>query len=198
MIDIVYNIRRGYRFILSLMYNLILFKGKSKRLYVGLNVFFIGKVKLGKNIRIYDNSKVKGNVTIGDGTVLCENTEVRTTFSEIVIGRNCSVNRNSMILGKVVIGNNTLIAPNVVIVGSNHIFNNPNELIKNQGVVSKGINISDDVWIGANVTITDGVSIGKGCVVGAGSVVTNDIPDYSIAVGVPAKIVKKRGNEFKE
>jgi len=53
--------------------------------------------------------------------------------------------------------------------------------------------IGDDCWIGGNVTILAGVTIGKGCVIGAGSIVTNDVEDYSVAVGNPARIIKKVG-----
>ena len=60
-----------------------------------------------------------------------------------------------------------------------------------QKVNCKAILISDDVWIGANAVITAGVTLGKHCIIGAGSVVTKDIPAYSIAVGNPAKVVKK-------
>lgn len=51
--------------------------------------------------------------------------------------------------------------------------------------------IGDDCWLGANVTVLPGVTIGRGCTIGAGAVVSSDIPEYSVAVGVPAKVVKK-------
>lgn len=53
------------------------------------------------------------------------------------------------------------------------------------------ITVGDDCWIGANVTVLPGVTIGKGCTIGAGAVVTKDVPDYSVAVGVPARVIKK-------
>lgn len=84
------------------------------------------------------------------------------------------------------------IAPNVVIVGSNHVFSDPTKTIKSQGTSSKGIVVDDDVWIGANVTILDGVHVGKGSVVAAGAVVNKDVPPMTIVVGVPAKVVKER------
>lgn len=58
------------------------------------------------------------------------------------------------------------------------------------GVSTSPITINDDVWIGANAVIAAGVTIGKHCVIGAGSVVTKDVPDYSVAVGNPAKVIK--------
>lgn len=56
---------------------------------------------------------------------------------------------------------------------------------------AREVTIGDDCWIGGNVIILPGVTIGKGCTIGAGSVVTKNIPDYSVAIGSPAKVVKK-------
>lgn len=53
------------------------------------------------------------------------------------------------------------------------------------------ITIGDDCWFGANVTVLPGVTIGRGCTIGAGSVVTKDVPEYSVAMGVPARVVRK-------
>lgn len=53
------------------------------------------------------------------------------------------------------------------------------------------VTIGDDCWIGGNVTIMPGVTIGKGCTVGSGSIVTKDIPEFSVAIGNPARVVKK-------
>ncbi len=64
--------------------------------------------------------------------------------------------------------------------------------IRLQGESRKGITIGSDVWIGAGAIILDNVKIGDGCVIGAGAVVTKSVPSYSVAVGVPAKVIKKR------
>ncbi|KAK5631773.1 hypothetical protein RRF57_007487 [Xylaria bambusicola] len=56
---------------------------------------------------------------------------------------------------------------------------------------AKPVVIGDDCWIGGNTTIMPGVTIGKGCTIGAGSIVTKDIPDFSVAIGTPARVVKK-------
>lgn len=155
-------------------------------------VSMYGSIKISSHMRVYNNSKIIGKVTFGERCVLCENVEVRTRFSEIYIGDGVSLNRNTLVIGKVNIGRNVLIAPNCVIVGSNHNFGRIDIPIKEQNVSSKGINIGNDVWLGANVTVLDGVSIGDGCVIGAGAVVAKDIPPYSIAVGNPCKVIKSR------
>ena len=94
--------------------------------------------------------------------------------------------------GEIFIGNNVLIGPYCILRAADHEFRNPNKLIKEQGHRSGRIVIEDDVWLGARVTVLKDVTIGKGSVIGAGSVVTKDIPPYSIAVGVPAKVIGKR------
>ena len=94
--------------------------------------------------------------------------------------------------GKLKIGQNCLIASHSSIYTHNHVFDDPLQKIKNQGFTNKGIVIEDDCWLGSGVRIVDGVTIGKGSVIGAGAVVTKDIPPYSIAVGVPAKVISSR------
>lgn len=94
--------------------------------------------------------------------------------------------------GGITIGNYVLIGQCVNIHSENHIYHDPDRLIREQGVTYKGVIIEDDVWIGSKVTILDGVKIGRGAVIGAGAVVTRSIRPYSIAVGVPAKIIGER------
>ncbi len=89
-------------------------------------------------------------------------------------------------------GNGVRIASHVSIVGFNHGFDDLDTPIYRQPLTSKGIEIEDDVWIGANAAILDGVCIGKGSIIAAGAVVTQDIPAYSIAGGVPARVLKSR------
>lgn len=130
---------------------------------------------------------------LGKKIILDHNVEIRNRTKEtLFIDSFTSINRNTVIRGKVRIGKYVQIAPNCMIIGNNHIYNNPNKLIKEQGFQAKGINIEEDVWIGANSCILDGVTIGKGCVIGGGSVVCKSIPPYSVAVGNPCRVIKKR------
>lgn len=94
--------------------------------------------------------------------------------------------------GRICIGSNILIGPNVVLRASNHIYKNRDVLIRHQGHESGIIEISDDVWIGANVTVLPNVRIHKGAVVAAGAVVTKDVEEYTIVGGIPAKEISKR------
>lgn len=94
--------------------------------------------------------------------------------------------------GGINIGSNVLIGQAVNMHSESHVIENSSTLIRNQGISYKGILIEDDVWIGSKATILDGVVIATGAVVGAGAVVTKSIPPYSIAVGVPAKVIGVR------
>ena len=94
--------------------------------------------------------------------------------------------------GGVTIGDNCLIAMHCSILSSNHTVSSPGTPINTQPDVLLPTNIGADVWLGANVTVIGGVIIGDGCVVGAGSVVTGDLPPNSIAVGVPAHVIRER------
>ena len=102
---------------------------------------------------------------------------------------------------KVFIGSNILIARGVYLRSANHRFDDPGKLIMEQGHTSKKINyngaeysvvIEGNTWIGANVIILSGAMIGEGSVIGAGSIVTGVIPPYSVAVGIPARVISKR------
>ena len=110
------------------------------------------------------------------------------------IGERSGVNVNTWInaMGGVTIGNDVIIGPFVVIHSANHKFDRLDIPIQKQGWEKLSVNIEDDVWIGANTVILPGVTIGKGSVIGAGAVVTRDIPPYSVAVGVPSKVIRNR------
>ncbi|MEH2066876.1 MAG: acyltransferase [Nostoc sp.] len=94
--------------------------------------------------------------------------------------------------GDIKIGKHCMIAAHSGIYANNHNFADPIEPMKYQGVTCKGIVIEDDCWLGHGVTVLDGVTIGRGCVIGAGAVVNKDIPPFSVAVGIPARVIKKR------
>lgn len=112
----------------------------------------------------------------------------------VAIGRRSSLNQGVLIdgYGGVTIGEGVRIAAYVCINTADHEFDNPDVFIMDQGYVVAPVVIEDDVWIGAGVKINKGVRIGRGCVIGSSSVVTKDIPPYSVAVGVPCQVIKSR------
>ena len=85
-----------------------------------------------------------------------------------------------------------MIASGVAIVPSQHTFLSRENPIRYQPSSAVGITIGSGVWIGVKATVLDGVAIGEGCVIGAGSVVTKNIPPYTVAVGVPARVIRER------
>lgn len=128
--------------------------------------------KCGKNVNIYPGASFSSKVELGDNSD---------------IGLRCRLN------GKVIIGQNVIMAPEVLMYTVNHNTINKEIAIKYQGTTEmKPIYIGDDSWICARAIILPGCHIGKGCVIGAGAVVTGNIPDYALAAGNPARVIKYR------
>lgn len=112
--------------------------------------------------------------------------------SRLTIGFDCQINENVFIQGAR-IGNYVLIAPNTAILSNSHAYTSTEMPIALQGETEHTIpEIEDGAWLGRNVIILPGVKVGKQSIVAAGAVVTKDIPPYSIAAGVPAKVIKSR------
>lgn len=116
---------------------------------------------------------------------------------QIIIGNNCSIGSHSHIsaIDLIKIGNNVRMGENILITDNSHGNNSLQELEvapNRRPVYSKGpVIIEDNVWIGEKASILPGVHIGKGCVIGANSVITKDVPPYSVAGGNPARIIKR-------
>ncbi|ALI99885.1 acyltransferase [Rufibacter tibetensis] len=129
--------------------------------------------------------------TIGSGSVVEDYAVVNNGMGAVHIGDNTFVGLFDVVIGPVTIGNNVIIAQHVVISGLNHGYENVLVPIKDQPCTTAEIVIEDDCWIGANAVITAGVRIGKHSVVAAGSVVTKDVPPFSVVGGNPARILKE-------
>lgn len=134
-------------------------------------------------------------VTIGKYAIL-ECTGVLHRLGEgITIGDYSSVGDYSFIgaAGGVTIGSHVLMGQRVAIHAQNHTFDDPGTLISQQGTTQRGVEIGDDCWLGSGSVILDGVTLGHGCVVSAGSVVTRSFPPNSVIAGVPARVLRERG-----
>lgn len=118
--------------------------------------------------------------------------------SHIEVGKNFFANYNCTIIdvAKVKIGDNCQMAPNIAIYTAGH----PLHPVARNSMYEYGISVTigDNVWIGGNTVIMPGVHIGSNTVIGAGSVVTKDIPDWSVAVGNPCRVIKKITEEDKK
>ena len=141
-----------------------------------------------------------------------------TEGSRILLGRGSRIGRHAMLYfnpgslldigpnthlshyvnirpGKLMrIGRDVRIGQFVSIIGDNHVFDRTDIPIFMQGVQTTDVIIEDDVWIGAHAVVLPGVMIGRGSVIGAGAVVTKNIPPFSIAVGNPARVIRRRGD----
>jgi len=133
--------------------------------------------------------------SLGTRSVIEDFCTVNNGVGEVIIGDRTIIGMGNTVIGPVKIGNDVMFAQNIVVSGMNHGYEDVNVPPSIQKEICKQITIADDVWIGANSVITAGVNIGKHSVVGAGSVVTKDIPAFCIAVGNPAKIIKRYNTE---
>jgi acetyltransferase-like isoleucine patch superfamily enzyme len=162
-----------------------------RRFRFGNNVVLHSTVRLG---RLSTVRPAGGRIVIGAHSYVHDHALLMAYGGEITLGEHCTVNPFCVLYGHggLHIGNHVRIATHSVLIPANHEFGDRQRLIRVQGIHAKGIRIEDDVWIGAGVRILDGVCIGKGCVIGAGSVVTRSIPEYTIALGAPARVVGPR------
>jgi len=137
--------------------------------------------------------------SVGDN---CNFKSLRSTFLKshnITIGNNVWIGPNADFDGggSIVIGNGVIVAPEVCIYSRTHNFdsNDLKALPFDNVMLTAPVVVKDYVWIGRRVMILPGVTIGKGAIIGAGAIVSKDIPDYAIAVGNPAKVVKYRNQD---
>lgn len=136
--------------------------------------------------------------TIGYNSVIEDYSVINNAVGDIIIGNNSRVGIANTIIGPISIGDNVNLGQNIVLSGLNHNYKDVTESIAAQGISKGLITIEDDVWIGANTVVVAGITIGTHSCVGAGSVVTKDIPSYSVAAGNPARVIKKYDFQKKE
>lgn len=155
---------------------------------------------MGAGAALFRPFRVDGGrgISIGEKTIFQRGTwlyccGVEGQKAVLSIGAGCAFGYNNHItaVGQVVIGDNVLTANNVYVSDNLHDYKDISVPIMYQRVLFKReVKIGDGSWIGENACII-GAHVGKNCVVGANAVVTTDIPDYSVAVGVPAVVIKK-------
>jgi acetyltransferase-like isoleucine patch superfamily enzyme len=162
-------------------------------------------LKVGKKCFIDDSVTIYGvdadaSIELGDGVRIHRGSILEVAHGgRIRIGANTSVLPHCLLtslVGSLVIGKDVLIAPQCAFFPYDHRIDDSGRPIREAGYTSKGgIVIQDDVWLGVGVKVMDGVRIGRGAVIGAASVVTRDVPDYAVAVGSPARVVRHRTAE---
>jgi acetyltransferase-like isoleucine patch superfamily enzyme len=139
-----------------------------------------GEVRLGQGVHLYRGTIIEvgrgGSVIIGDDTHVQANCNIKGFLANTIIGREVQ------------------IAPHCGFSPYEHSFDDLGVSIREQEISSRGdIVLEDNVWLGLSVQVLDGVTIGEGTVVGAGAVVTKSLPPHCVAVGVPARVIRRRG-----
>ena len=151
--------------------------------------------KRGKNTRVFRRARVDtmpfASFEMGDNVTIEDFTFINNGMGPVKIGDWSFIGAMNAIIGPVTIGKHIMTAQNVVMSGLNHGFESVSVGFRYQPCTTSEIVIGDGCWIGANVVITSGVKIGNYVVVAAGSVVTKDVPDYSIVAGNPARLLKQ-------
>jgi acetyltransferase-like isoleucine patch superfamily enzyme len=156
-----------------------------------------GMVFLGRNVEIhcrpgFGRLEIGRWVHIGDGnSIRCHEGSLRIG-DKAVFGKDNTINCYL----DVEIGAATLIADWVYICDFDHVTDDINLPIKDQGIVKSPVRIGPDTWLGVKTSVLRGTRIGRGCVIGAHAVVRGDIPDYAIAVGAPARVVRDRKADY--
>jgi acetyltransferase-like isoleucine patch superfamily enzyme len=160
-----------------------------------------GRIVLNSKAYLHDGVRIQcvgkqGEVLLQNRVTLDRGVDINSCKDgQIEICQETSVGPYTCIAGpgRVHVGEYCMIASHCGIYANNHVFADRSRPIMLQGTTTKGIAIEDDCWLGTGVKVLDGVRIGRGSVIGAGAVVTKDVPPYSIAVGVPAKVIGTRG-----
>jgi acetyltransferase-like isoleucine patch superfamily enzyme len=175
---------------------------------VGTNVVFGAnvtlrhphKIVIGDNVVIDDQccldakgtdnrGIVVGNgVFVGRNTILsCKNGDI-TLDDRANLGFNCEIFSASTVR----VGADVLMAAYTYLVGGDHLYDRTDVPVLQQGRTARGIDIGAGVWLGAHVVVTDGSTVGRDAIIGAGAVVVGAIPDFAVAVGTPAKVIRDR------
>lgn len=205
--DIISTFYRLSFFYARGMFQRLFFKKSKGWVLVGkgASIRYARHLSVGRDFIVEDYAEVNcmtyrgivagDRVTIGKHAIIRPTNIYGSAIGEgLKIGNNSSIGPYSYIgcSGYIEIGDNVMMSPRVSIYAENHLFDDPGLTIKEQGVKREFVKIEDDCWIAANTIILAGVTIGRGSVIAAGSVVTKDIPPYSVVGGIPAKVIKSR------
>jgi acetyltransferase-like isoleucine patch superfamily enzyme len=182
-----------------------IFREFTSSVFIGSHVVVRNpsKISLKKNTFI-DNfahldgisDHLEGGLFLGEQNYIYSNCVISSAYHGYVrTGKNCSFNPGVQIFGTggVDIGDNVMVAGLTTIIAYEHSLGDLSKPMNKQSITAQGIRISDNVWIGAQATVLDGVTISEGAVIGAGSVVTHNVSENTIVVGVPARPIRRRG-----
>lgn len=180
-------------------------KGKHKHMKIRTSVkFILGKIRsqifgvvAGNNVYIGKSCSLKGKqrIFLEDAVTVRPYAQIWSERGTVRIGKGSEIGERCRIsiANSLEVGEKVLLSPNVYITDCDHEYRDVNLSIIDQGIVQRGqkVFIEDGSYVGINVVIVGNVKIGKHCVIGANSVVTEDVPDYCVAVGSPAKVIRR-------
>jgi acetyltransferase-like isoleucine patch superfamily enzyme len=180
--------------------------GRGTVFGVGVQLRHPRNVEIGRSVVVDDHCVIDGRsdyppgVVIGEGTMVARNVQISSKGGTIRIGERVGIGANSEIravgTNRLVIGDDVLIAPQCYIGGSIYRHDRRDIPIGEQGLdLRGGVVVGRGAWIGASAVLVDGVTVGEHAIIAAGAVVTQDVPDFGIAGGVPARLIRLRGNE---
>ena len=157
-----------------------------------------GFIFLGKNVELYAR-KGYGRLVIGRWVHFGNGNAIRCHEGNLRIGDKCVFGKDNTVncYLDIEFGEAALAADWVYICDFDHVFSDIHVPIKDQGIVKSPVRIGPDVWIGQKASVLRGVTIGQGSVVASHALVNKDLPAYSVAVGVPARVVRNRLDDYR-
>lgn len=166
----------------------------------GVSLQYADRIRVGAGSRIGRNAVLRANterwpgITLGERVLIQDSVVINANRGEVSLGDRSWLGPFCLVYGNggVHIGSDVLVAGHTTINTVSHASDRCDIPINDQPVLTDPVVIEDDVWIGLNAVILQGVTIGRGCIVGAGAVVNKSLPPWSIAVGVPARVIGRR------
>lgn len=162
-------------------------------------------ISVGRNFIIEDYAEIQGlsrrGITLGDRVTVGRFASIRPSGNYggeigegLVVGDDSNIGAYCYIgcSGFIQIGSNVMMSPRVSLYAENHNYADATRSMKEQGVTREYIVVEDDCWIASHAVVVAGVTIGRGSIIAAGTVVTKDVPPYSIVAGVPGRVVRSR------
>lgn len=203
------NLQGGIGYLLRKKMLGLFFKNIGSGIILGKGITYRhpGQISMGNNVAIDDyvlldagGAGEKG-IILSNEVIISRNCVVQGKTGPVFIGAGSDIGCNTVISSAsgVYIGCNVLVAAHCYIGGAQYVFEDLEIPIKNQGRFSKDpVYIGDGSWLGAGVIVLDGVQIGQGCIIGAGAVVGKNLPENTVACGVPAKVMRRRDINCKQ
>ena len=188
-------------FLRSRLYPMVLGRvGRNVVFGVNVTLRHPHKIAIDDNVVIDDGCclDAKGTdnrgITIGRGVFVGRNTILSCKNGDIIVdeGANLGFNCEIFSASRVRVGRKVLMAAYTYLVGGDHLYDRVDLPVLEQGRTARGIEVDDHVWLGTHVVVTDGSRIGRDAIIGAGAVVVGEIPEFAIATGIPAKVVRDR------